>query len=147
MYYFGMAVFVLLLALLSVMTGAPLSFVDVPSLVVILGITLPILLASGLQKDFLRGLRLMQLKENPFTAIELRQSVVALKLVNKGLLLGGVLGTLFGLVVVLSQSVPSDKLGPSLAVALLTLVYSIVLSGLLIPVQARVEAVLETLNP
>lgn len=146
MYWIGLISFLAVLTLLAFFTGTAVALVDIPSIVVILAISLPILLASGLQKDFFRGFRLMALQTNPFTTIELKRTLTAVKLMETAILLAGVLGSLFGCVVLLATIEDMSMLFPSMAVAMLTLVYSLVLWGLLLPVRYRVEAVLSTLD-
>lgn len=144
MYVLGILLFVLLLAFISVITGAPMAFIDIPSLIVILGICIPILLASGLTKDFIRGFKVMQRLPNQLTEIELKRTLIAINLVMKSAIIGGFLGSLFGAVAIGAQIDSISKLGPSIGVALLTTVYALVFYVILLPVQYRVKAVLST---
>lgn len=146
MYLIGLVVFLVILMGISSFSGAPMAFVDFPSIIVILGISLPILLASGLTKDLLRGFKVMHQRENQFTAIELRRTLSALKMTRHTLILAGGLGTLIGTVGMLSQLSNPSQIGPNMAVALLTVVYAIILTGAIVPIQYRIEAILSTFS-
>jgi hypothetical protein len=73
MYLIGIIVFLVLTTLLMTISAPPMVFLDFPSLLVILGVTVPILLASGLLPDLGKGFRLMTAKENPFSLFELKR--------------------------------------------------------------------------
>lgn len=145
MYILGILLFVLSLAFISLASGgSPLAFIDIPSLIVILGVCIPILLASGLAKDFIRGFKVMQRLPNQLTEIELKRTLIAISLVMKSTIIGGLLGTLVGSVAIGANIDSITKLGPSIGVALLTILYAVVFYVMLLPVQYRVKAVLST---
>jgi hypothetical protein len=65
MYIVGLIVYVAFLIGITFLCGKPGIFVDFPSIIVILGPTLALLLASGLMPDFMRGFQVMAQKETP----------------------------------------------------------------------------------
>ncbi len=146
MYVIGIVIFVALLAGITFLTSAPLAFVDLPSLLVILALSATVLAASGLMGDFFKGFKLMGQKANPYSAIELKRIQAAVKLSIRAFLLSGAVGTVVGVVGMLSQLSDVSTLGPNAAVALLTLLYSLVFVLIVLPVQARVKAVLATME-
>jgi flagellar motor component MotA len=121
-------------------------FVDLASLLVILALSAAVLVASGLMGDFFKGFKLMGQKANPYSAIELKRIQAAVKLAVCALLLSGGVGTIVGVVAILSGMGDSTALGPNFAVALLTTLYALVFVLVLLPVQARVKAVLGTMD-
>ena len=146
MYLVGIVIFVAALAGIAFLTAAPLAFVDLPSLLVILALSAAALAASGLMGDFFRSFKLMGQKANPFSAIELRRMQVAVKLAVRALLLSGAVGAVMGVVAMLSQIGDPSAIGPNCAVALLTMLYAVIFVFMLLPVQAKVKAVLATMD-
>jgi flagellar motor component MotA len=114
--------------------------------VLILAFSLAMLLASGLFSDFLRGFKIMGKKINEYTRLELEKTDIALKLAIKLLLLSGVLGTMIGFIAMLAQVSDMTLLPKNLAVALLALVYSVMLVFILLPVKAKVKAIIKTVE-
>ena len=146
MYLIGIVIFVAVLTGLAFLTSAPLVFVDLPSLLVILALSAAVLAASGLMGDFFRSFKLMGQKSNTFSAIELRRMKTAVRLAICALLLSGAVGSVMGIVGVLSQVSDISAIGPNCAVALLTLLYAVIFVFILLPVQAKVRAVLATMD-
>lgn len=146
MYVIGTIIFVAVLAGIAMVTGAPSAFLDMPSLLVILALTAAVLAASGLMGDFFRSFKLMGQKTNPYSTIELRRMQVSVKLAVVALLLSGAVGSIMGVVAMLSQLSDPSLLGPNAAVALLMMLYAVIFVFILLPVQAKVKAVLATMD-
>jgi flagellar motor component MotA len=146
MYLIGILIFVGLLVGITFFTSAPLVFVDLPSLLVILALSAAVLVASGLMGDFVKGFKLMGQKTNPYSVIELKRIGAAVRLVICSLFLSGGVGSIVGAVAILSQLGDPAAMGPNFAVALLTMLYALVFVLILLPVQARVRAVLATME-
>ena len=146
MYFIGLIVFITILAGTTIVSGTPTAFVDLPSIIAILAFCIPMLMASGLFTDFLRGFSIMGQKVNTCSLLELRKTDIALKLAVRLFLLSGILGSLIGIIGLASSLSALSRLGPNLAVALLTLFYSILFILILMPVQAKVKAILITLD-
>jgi hypothetical protein len=102
-------------------------------------------LASGLLGDFLKGFKVMGEKENSFTALELKRMLIANKLTISLILLSGFMGSIIGVIGIL-RHLKDMFIGPSLAMAILTFFYAIILTVLLIPIQAKIKTVLLTLE-
>jgi len=145
MYFVGILIFSAFLVALSFFSGSASVYVDLPSLIVILALTIPILLASGLLPDLFRGFRLMGMKVNPYSSLELKRITQACRLALLSLLLSGLTGTIFGTVGMLSNLSDPTRIGPKLAIAMLTTLYAIVLGFLILPVQAKVRTILDTM--
>jgi len=141
MYLVSIVLFIVFLILsVSIWSMATL-YVDLPSLVLIITFTVPILFASGLHKDFLKGIKLMRSKENLYSAIELKRMLQAVKLVIKTTLLSGILGSLLGTIAILSNG---TFLFEHFAVAMIALLYAIIFVLILLPIEARIKATIDT---
>ncbi len=141
MYLIGVIVFLGLTVGLAFLSSVPLNFVDLPSLLVILALSLPVLMASGLICDFFKGFRLMGQKVNPFSEIELKRILQANVLAIRSILLSGALGTMVGVIALLTGTSGAGIL-PGLGTAMLTVLYSVIFVLLVLPVQAKAKAVL-----
>ena len=146
MYLIGIIVFLVLTTLLMTISAPPMVFVDFPSLLVILGVTVPILLASGLLPDLGKGFRLMTARENPFSLFELKRIRQACHLTQRVLPLAGVMGTLVGLVGMLTHLDDPTKIGPAVAMSLLTFIYAVVMLFVILPIRAKTETIIDTME-
>ncbi len=145
MYLIGILIFLVFLVVLGLISGGTLLiFVDFPSLVVILTLTIPILLASGLFQDMVNGFKQMGKKENSYSMIELKRILQACKLTIRARLMSGIIGTIVGTISLLSNLTKPEMIGPSLAVAILTVFYSIVFTFVILPIQAKTHTILDT---
>lgn len=145
MYLVGILIFLGLLLGTTLISATLITYIDFPSIVVIIGFTVPILMASGLLGDFLKGFKVMGQKENSFTALELKRMLIANKLGITLILLSGIMGTIIGSIGMLTH-LTDMMIGPSLAVAVLTSFYALILTFVLIPIQAKIKAILITLE-
>lgn len=146
MYFIGLLIYLALLIGTTLLVAAPAAFIDLPSIIVILVLSFSMLLASGLLPDLFRGFKVMGRKENIFTALELHKTEIAVGLTIKLLLLSGFLGFMIGLVGMLSSLSDLSLIGKNLAVAMLTLLYALLLIFILLPVKAKVKAIIQTLE-
>lgn len=146
MYFVGLVVFIAFLVFSTLLSGVLASFIDLPSIILILSFSIPMLMASGLFTDFIRGFRIMGQKVNIWSLLELKKTEVALKLMVKLLLLSGLLGGMIGVVAIASGLSEIGKIGPNLAIALLTLLYSALLVFIVLPIQAKVRAIILTID-
>lgn len=88
---------------------------------------------------------MMSEKENSFTELELNRMLIANKLAITLILLSGVMGSIIGGIGILSH-LDNMQIGPSLAMAVLTFFYALVLTVLFIPIQAKIKTILSTLE-
>lgn len=142
MYLVGLLIFICFLIGSTFLSGSPAYYMDIPSLLIILAFSIPMLMASGLLPDFLRGFTIMGKKENTFSTIELKKTREAISLMIKLLLLSGILGSMIGILAILMN--PEYRLLPNIAVSLITFVYSIFFVFMLLPIHSRVNAILYT---
>jgi flagellar motor component MotA len=78
--------------------------------------------------------------------IELSRTEIALRLAIKLLLFSGLLGSIIGMISILSSLSNMNHLGQNLAVSFLTVLYSILIVFILLPVQAKVKAMILTMD-
>lgn len=139
----GFILFILTLILIF----SPMAIViDFPSLIVILGITIPVLLLSGLFKDFVKSFRLLTLSENPFSKIELKKMQASIKLTIKLLGFSGILAAFVGIIASLNGFTDMTILFSNLAISLIAPLYSVLFIIILLPIEAKIKAILSTLE-
>lgn len=146
MYFVGFVIFIVFLVASTLMSGSLASFIDLPSMLIILSFNIPMLMASGLISDFIRAFKIMGKRVNTWSMIELNRTETALRLVIKLLLLSGLLGSIIGIISILANSSSIDMIGPNLAVSFLTLLYSVIIVFILFPIQAKVKAMMLTID-
>lgn len=139
----GFILFILTLILIF----SPMAIViDFQSLIVILGITIPVLLLSGLFKDFIKSFRLLTLSENPFSKIELKKMQASIELTIKLLGFSGILAAFVGIIASLNGFTDMTILFSNLAISLIAPLYSLLFIIILLPIEAKIKAILSTLE-
>ncbi len=118
-------------------SGNILWFYDLPSLLLIVFMTWILLFMSGLTKDFFRGLKFFFGKKKEMDSEMLCCTKAAFKLVLIALPVEGMVMSLIAIVAVIGLLDNVEYLGPNLAVAILTLLYSLVLEVLILPVAGK----------
>lgn len=146
MYFLGLIIFLAFLTCTVLFLGSPAALIDLPSISLILSFSITMLLASGLFPDFIRCFKIMGKGVNTWSALELRKTEIALSLMIKLLLLSGLLGSITGTISILASLSDISVVGPNLAVAILTFFYSVLLVFILLPVKAKVTAMLQTMD-
>lgn len=112
--------------------------IDVPTFLCILVFSLPMLLRRGMWQDFLRAFRLLR-KTYVCSLGDLKRTKQAVELIQKQVLYGGVVVMIMGIIYLLAQLNDPSMMGPSLAVAVLAVLYTAVLELLLLPLQHEVS--------
>lgn len=141
MYLISTILFLVFLVLSVSLWSMASIYIDPPSLILILTFTIPILFASGLHRDFFKSLNLMVLKENTFSEVELKRMLQSVKLVIKTLFASGVLGTFIGTIAILSST---PFIFAHFAITMITLLYAIIFIIMLLPIEARIKATIDT---
>ena len=146
MYFLSVLGVVLISGYLMLLTMGSLnfvSFIDFPSLLTILLFEVTILFSAGLLKDFNNAFRLVvRTKRNAESAVsasELRRAVEAVRLAGKVSLVGGAFALLVQIILILHHMSSPEKLGPMLAVAILTLLYALAIALLLLPLESKLR--------
>lgn len=111
---------------------------DMPSLICILVLTVPVLLRNGLCKDFLRAFKLLK-KDYTCHLSELRRTLDVVELMQKQVLYAGIFSMLVSFLCMLHFISKPETLGPSISVTILTIFYAVILEMLLLPLQIEVK--------
>lgn len=146
MYYIGLLIFMILLVVLFSFSSTLNNFIDIPSIIVVLGFSFPIVMASGLLSDFIKGFKLMREKVNPFSLLEVKRILLSVQLMIKMMLLSGVVGTMSALIVIFFKFTTIETLINHMSVAIITLFYALILIILLLPIEAKAKAVIASLE-
>ncbi len=151
MYFIAILVLMVFIFFTTSLSSTAATLIDIPSLIIVLGFSLPMLIASGLIQDFLRGFKIAAQKENSYSVIELKKTLHALKLMIKLLPLSGALGFVIGAISILwnlPEMIQSDLfyLGANFAVAAISIFYSLLFIFILLPIKTKIEVILTTLD-
>lgn len=123
--------------------GGIVCYFDWISLLDLLIITIPILVSSGLGKDFNRAFGFALGGKKAESLFVLRRAKEAVELVRKTLLYAGGFASLFLAVLVLCETEDFSVLGAKLAIVILNLLYAVALNLLLLPISTRLEVKIE----
>jgi len=110
--------------------GHPLMFIDLPSVFVVLGISSGVLLSRFTPAELGVGLR--ALMSRPGTEPEQRRALAVLNTMRLATLGAGAAGFLMGIVMMLGNLADPSAIGPAMAVALLSTLYAVVISELVV---------------
>ena len=110
--------------------GHPLMFIDLPSVSVVFGISCGILLTRFTPAELSLGLH--ALLARPMDEREQRAAMAVLTTTRLTILGAGAAGFLMGIVMMLGNLADPSAIGPTMAVALLSTLYAVVLSELII---------------
>jgi len=136
----GFIFMVFVFAVISILSGAYALFIDMPSFSLILVSLIFFCLVSKSGKIIGDYIKTSFKKNHTYTAAELTSLSVALKNTSKFILLVGGFGFLTGVIASLIYLESKERLGPNLAISLITLLYSITISCFVFfPVQAWAE--------
>lgn len=112
--------------------------VDMPSFVIMLVFTVPVLLRGGIWKDFKRAWRLLQ-KRYCCHLSEVRRALDVVEMMQKQVLYAGVVSVLLTFITILCNLSDPASLGPNLAVAILTMLYAMIFEMILLPLQLEAK--------
>lgn len=112
------------------------NFIDLPSLVMLLLFTVPVLFASGMAKDFAMA---FQLGKKQCSLVQLKKTLEAVKMLQRMVLCGAGFTAMISMVIILETVDDLAAVGLCMAVASLTVLYGIIVEALLIPLSAYVQ--------
>jgi flagellar motor component MotA len=115
----------------------PLVFVNIPSVLIVFGLTFFALVASGNKI----GLLLSLLTRKDGSPDELHDASYTVYMAGRYSMSAGVVGVLIGLVLMLGSMDDPAAIGPSMAICLLTALYGVILKYFIYaPILHRIEA-------
>jgi flagellar motor component MotA len=112
--------------------------IDLPSLISILILTVPVLLRKGIWKDLCRAFHFVR-RNYKCSLADMKRSLEALEFTQKQILCAGVITSIFGIIGVCSNMTDLSKIGPSLAIVVLPLLYTAFLELLLLPMHVEIK--------
>lgn len=122
----------------------PVWILDLMSLLCILIVAVPLLISSGLTKDFGKAFGLIRTKkEEEPDRKQIRKSLEAVKLTGRLMIYSGILNCLLGGIWVLHSLTDPARLGPNISVCLISILYAIMLTMILLPVEAKLKVMLK----
>ena len=119
--------------------GSFLMFLDLPSLFFIVAIEMLALMVTGLGKDFINAIRLF-LHGNSAESEKVHRAAIAVKTVMLIAILVGVIETIVGFMLIFYHMSDPAGIGPSMSVAWLSTLYSLLIVLLLLPVYAKLKS-------
>jgi flagellar motor component MotA len=144
MYITALIVFLLAIVYSILLCSNPVIFLDIPSILIIILLTVPMLMAAGLGGDLIRAFKLMIRKNHPYTTSELQRAHHAVDYTIKLLWYAGFIGSFIGLVSMLRNLTDPTTIGPNAAVMILTVFYALFASFFFLPIRAKLKAMLIT---
>lgn len=129
----------LLLVMLGAVGGEIEWFFDFPSMLEIVGITLIVLAAAGMMRDFFRGFAICYGKAQNVPLEKIVRAWSAYKVVLVAVLCAGGFMFAVNVVGILGKILDPASLGPAMRTALMALCYSFFIELLLMPTAARLR--------
>lgn len=122
--------------------GAPAMayFIDFPSILYVLIMTVVVLIISGTWKDFLKAFPLAMKKLASTEVRQVKKSMFAVKTAMVAVNAVGVMAFIIGMVIILGKLTDFARIGENLVVAMLSVMYGLVVTLLLIPIYTRLKA-------
>lgn len=137
--YFISIIAVILVTVILTHSVSIQSFVDLPSLLLVLLLGIPILISSGLLKDFNNAFRIALSKKKNNNLIEIKRALEAVNMMIRAFLCIGLFLFLVSMITVLHRLDTPESLGPSLALSLLCFIYGTSMALLLIPIKTILQ--------
>lgn len=113
--------------------------IDLPSVIILLILCVPVLLSAGLFRDFNNAFAIALSKKKIARITEMKRAMEAVDLTMKTLLFGGGFIFIFSLIIVLRNLEVPEMLGPNIAVAMLTFIYAIGFNIILLPIKSKLN--------
>ena len=115
------------------------NFIDMPSIICILLVVIPVLWVSGMGRDFLNSFSVGQ-KE--YTLSQLKRILESIIMVQRLIVCGAGITAVIGIITILTRLDHLETMGANLAVVLLVVFYTVVLELFLITLRANTQNVI-----
>lgn len=138
--------FIVLMIVLFVVTSSSFSYmyyIDPISLVILLLVGIPVLISTGLMKDFNNAFKLGLSKKREGTVREVKRAIEAVALFQKVMITTGIISFFMCAVLVLIQKPEYESLLASMAVALISPLYASVIALILQPLEVSLKLKLQ----
>lgn len=122
--------------------GAPAMayFIDFPGILYVLIMTVVVLIISGTWRDFLKAFPLAMKKLASTEVRQVKKSMFAVKTAMVAVNAVGVMAFIIGMVIIFGKLTDFARIGENLVVAMLSVMYGLVVTLLLIPIYTRLKA-------
>lgn len=134
--YFISILAIIAVTLIAAGNTNPKALFDAPSLIIILLICIPMLISSGLLKDFNNAFRIALSRKKEAGLTEIKRAIEAVSLTIKTLFYSSFFLFAISLTAILRNLSDLTGLGPNLTVAFLTCIYSLALALVLLPIKS-----------
>ena len=134
--YFISILAIIAVTLIASGSSNPEAIIDAPSIVIVLLICIPILISSGLLKDFNNAFRIALSRKKEAGLTEIKRAAEAVNLTIHTLFYSAFFLFAISLIAILRSLSDPAMLGPNLAVAFLTCIYSLALALVLLPIKS-----------
>lgn len=154
MYFLSIMLFLILCIVYAIITGqnsleSIMVFIDMPSMLLLLMIVMPVFISSGLWKDFNNAFRLSIKERENAGKVELMRAVEAVSFMIKTLWMTGIFAVIFQIVITFlmyaRDVIKQENIIQYAAISLLPMVYSLFFVIFLLPMQARLNVRLKEL--
>lgn len=113
--------------------------IDMPSLFLIILFCVPVLIVSGLWKDFIKAFSVSKQK---YSIAQLRRCLEAVLVTQKLVLISSFFTAFISIIMFLKRLDKPELLGPNLAVICLSGLYAVIIEFLLLPLKTNVQVTL-----
>lgn len=137
MYFISIIAIILVTAILTFSVSIQ-SFIDLSSLLLVLLLAIPVLVSSGLFRDFNNAFRIAFSKKKN-SLIELKRALEAVNMMIRTFLCTGLFLFLASMIAVLHRMDTPESLGPAISVSLLCFIYGTAIALLLLPIKAIMQ--------
>lgn len=139
----GEVLFLGLIFSLILIHGPLIVFIDIPSLIITIGVSSALTIISFSIRDIVQALFHAFGMEG--TMDELQKSTYIWEAIARNLLLAGTIGMIIGIIQMLQSLSDPNSIGPSIAVAILTVFYGFLFSAVLpFPAMFMIKKRIET---
>lgn len=116
-----------------------MNYLDLPSLLMILILAIPMLWASGLLRDFGRAFAIAVSTKREYTVVEMKRALLAMEMAIKIVWYTSIFWTIVTFIMVLFRLDTPETLGPNVAVALILLLYAALINIILLVFRVKVQ--------
>lgn len=142
MYIISVVAFLIVLVWMLFLCGSPIYFLDMPSLIIIISITVFMLMASGLFKDLKRAFVIIAKRNNIFSKLELQRSLEAVQLTMRLLWYSSIFEVIVGVISVLTLLDDPKLIAPNSAVILIAVFYALFGCMIFLPIQSKLKVLI-----
>lgn len=121
-------------------TGQSLNYFDLVSIALMLLLTIPMFIASGMVKDFTKALRFMFNSKIEYERNDYRKMLEAVTLLIKLNICAGLFTMVAGFVTILGTLSDMASLGPRIMTTITAIFYSLFICLILFPIQSKIKS-------